>query len=304
MFSSRSKKKKKNKGSISFDFPRTATRTLVVLDLEGVLICSRPKEYTESISVSFQPHDILCTEVENYITLASISAIEFVWNLLNNPEKYAVAFWTSKPPAIAKAIGEKLFGEDLLRHLLFFWTVEQCENRSALRSSCYIPVKNLRRVWEHYPSYGPHNTLIIEDTKEKLDPQQIRHSLIFCDQALKVSVLTRIVSECKGNPCMCKETLRKVYQDVYTLVESRRKTLAVNQEKKEEEVVRSENAFKCTAHIQAVRFHPKLKIYQASIQWCKEDCPITWEPVDWLLRTNPKHWKPQIQSLDPKAILE
>lgn len=52
--------------------------------------------------------------------------------------------------------------------LLFLWTQTECIVKQL--STSYKPefLKDLDRVWQHFPEYGPHNTIMVDDSVEKL----------------------------------------------------------------------------------------------------------------------------------------
>lgn len=125
---------------------------LIILDLNGVLcataplrrrLSSDPDRVARNKQVFFRPflHEFL----------------EFLF------ARYDVAVWTSCPYFSAYPLVETLFTRDQILALKFIYTRNNCD-----LTSNYGSRKNLQAVWDMYPQYDRHNTLLLDDDFAKV----------------------------------------------------------------------------------------------------------------------------------------
>ncbi|KAL7750654.1 hypothetical protein RI367_003996 [Sorochytrium milnesiophthora] len=84
------------------------------------------------------------------------------------------AVWTSAGARNAEAMVSLAFPTDLRDRLLFVWHRDQCDE---VPGTAWATYKNASRIFKLYPQYGPHNTLIIDDSIHKLSKHP-RNALI------------------------------------------------------------------------------------------------------------------------------
>jgi hypothetical protein len=133
---------------------------LIIFDLNGVLISKHGKN-----SVKLKNADIML----NYAF-----------------ENYSVAIWSSAKLENVNKTLAKLLSKDQLFKLVFIFSQENC---LALKGTHkYHPnfTKPLCKVWSVFSEYGPDNTLIIDDSIEKIIGYESNHLLP--DDFLKIIV--------------------------------------------------------------------------------------------------------------------
>lgn len=87
--------------------------------------------------------------------------------IFSHPDVTAVAIWTSCQEVNAIPLVNMVF--EGRPKPLFVWHREQCDKVERFGDK-YATIKDLRKVWETYPDFGPSNTLIIDDSPSKLLP--------------------------------------------------------------------------------------------------------------------------------------
>lgn len=88
-----------------------------------------------------------------------------------------VGIWTSCVKDNATAIVDVLFKD---RPLAFVWSREKCD---PVPGPGYKTIKDLEKVWKLHPDlWGPHNTVIIEDSPDKIALQP--HNLFLISEYL------------------------------------------------------------------------------------------------------------------------
>jgi NLI interacting factor-like phosphatase len=131
-------------------------RRLVILDLNKTLV-HRAYEPRADKEGSFRVGVYRC-EKRPHLD-------EFLSVLLDHPDRFEVGVWTSAMRKNGLPVAKALFGPRFVS-VKFILTREDCSdvrNDDADHSS----TKDLRKVWDLYPEYGPWNTVVIEDSLEK-----------------------------------------------------------------------------------------------------------------------------------------
>jgi hypothetical protein len=123
---------------------------LVVLDLNGVL-CNQNGKVNDGVD-------------EFFAFLAS--------------KDYVAAVWTSKMEHNGRLILDKLAAR-LGRYppLLFEWFRPHC-TPGPIPDNPYATFKDLQNVWNNYPQYGPHNTVLVDDDEYKAGAW--KQNLVLC----------------------------------------------------------------------------------------------------------------------------
>ncbi|KAI9228087.1 MAG: HAD-like domain-containing protein, partial [Piptocephalis tieghemiana] len=118
-------------------------KPLVILDLNGTLLLrgkSKPRKIT------LRPH------------LPSFLSFLFT--------HFSVMVWSSARPESVDQMAQHVF-EDRIRDLAAIW-----DRRSFLLGSAYYhdspTIKDLAKIWEWQPCWGASNTLILDDSIEKI----------------------------------------------------------------------------------------------------------------------------------------
>ncbi len=123
---------------------------LIILDLNGTILDSTHR------SRAGVPVDATARHKRVYFRPYMHELVEF---LLDN---YKVAVWTSNIRENAQSIVDIVFG-DRANELLFVWSRSECDILPHYKS-----LKHLSRVWNYYPAYGHNNTLLLDDSPEKV----------------------------------------------------------------------------------------------------------------------------------------
>jgi hypothetical protein len=86
--------------------------------------------------------------------------------LQENNEKVQVAFWTASEEHNAQKLIDGLkLGEHEI-YPLFVWNRTHC---TSIPGPGYQTIKNVQRIYETYPQFGPTNTLMFDDSPLKLN---------------------------------------------------------------------------------------------------------------------------------------
>ena len=154
-------------------------KPLLILDLNGTLMhrITHSDVWRETKShPNFRQHDFTVNSNKCYLRPG-------VRNFLSEAmRRFTVAVWTSAKYINAIEMVSMTFGDsiedlneqvnDSERRLKFIWAQDACE---AVHVGSYKPLflKNLERVWQKYPQYNQHNTVIVDDNPSKiLEAQQ------------------------------------------------------------------------------------------------------------------------------------
>ncbi|KAJ3029214.1 hypothetical protein HDV00_009697 [Rhizophlyctis rosea] len=75
---------------------------------------------------------------------------------------FTVALWTSAMPETADEIAKWLFSDAERDRLLFIWSRAECSTVNG-----NVRAKDLRKIWRDFKPYGPENTILLDDTRDK-----------------------------------------------------------------------------------------------------------------------------------------
>lgn len=125
---------------------------LVILDLNGTLMDSSHRTIRGAV------HDFKARYKYVYYRPGMS---EFLSYLTNEP-RVRLAVWTSCARDNARAVVDHVFCEVPLE---FCFSREECDE---LPGPGYRTVKDLRRVWDRFPRWNAENTVILDDSEEKL----------------------------------------------------------------------------------------------------------------------------------------
>jgi len=157
-------------------------KPLLVLDLNGIL-CHRVREI-KGMAQLYRPSI-------GHVANTSIIPRNDIHELLEFLDQYfALAIWTSATKNTAKYLVNLLIPEEIRQKLLFVWNQKKCKaieldaihssSTARITSSSYqkpVFIKSLNKVWETWPLWNSHNTLLIDDSPEKC-PTQLRNNYI------------------------------------------------------------------------------------------------------------------------------
>lgn len=143
---------------------RRIERTLVILDLNGVLI---DRQYGKGLA----PEEGISWKVGSFLVYVRPGLNDFLTWLFEN---YDVAVWSSVKKFNVDQLVKFIFDDEPYRFskLKFVWhqdMTDQEENPDpALRNVKPLFIKDLRKVWDAFPEYDHTNTILVDDTKEKV----------------------------------------------------------------------------------------------------------------------------------------
>lgn len=84
---------------------------------------------------------------------------------------FDVAFWTSMERRNAESITDSVLNSldtKFKEKLVFLYSREKCTLQYNKDSILPIALKDLKQIWKFYPQYDKTNTLIVDDSEEKL----------------------------------------------------------------------------------------------------------------------------------------
>ena len=82
-------------------------------------------------------------------------------------EHFDVGVWSSNIPENVLCIAKIAFG-DYFERLRFVFTRDDCD-----KGPNYSTKKDLRRVWDAFPHWGPENTFLLDDESDKVKESQM-----------------------------------------------------------------------------------------------------------------------------------
>ncbi len=126
---------------------------LVILDLNGTLMDSSHRMIRGAPAHDFKAR-------YKYVYYRP-GMSEFLSYLANEP-RVRLAVWTSCARDNARAVVDRVFYGVPLE---FCFSREECDE---LPGPGYRTVKDLRRVWDRFPRWNSKNTVILDDSEEKL----------------------------------------------------------------------------------------------------------------------------------------
>jgi len=139
---------------------------LIIFDLNGVL-CHRIRKHREPEGAepdSYRP--ALEKRIVKTVVIPRPNLHTFLrWA----DQNFCVAVWTSAKLKTARQLVEHLFPEDVRNRLLFLWGQDRCQQADIPSTESCVPLfyKDLKRVWEEFPLWSSHNTIIVDDSPEK-----------------------------------------------------------------------------------------------------------------------------------------
>lgn len=97
---------------------------------------------------------------------------------------FCLAIWTSAKPKSAQLLVKAIIPESVRSKLIFLWAQNQCQAKSQgdeedviNNEQAAVFVKSLRRVYNRYPLWNPNNTILMDDSKEKIASQDAENVL-------------------------------------------------------------------------------------------------------------------------------
>lgn len=161
-------------------------KKLIILDLNGILLCRAHKRETKALSPETLAKGI---DLHNFLVWKRPGLDAFLEYALAN---FQVGIWTSAMQDNAHKTIDAIMSAETKAQLLFVWTQEQCK-QLAFASAEYTeatggmekPLKKhkplfykmLSAVWAEYPQFSAANTLLIDDSLEKAsqNPPGLHH---------------------------------------------------------------------------------------------------------------------------------
>lgn len=143
-------------------------RPLVILDLNGVLV---DRQYGKDLV----PQENTSWKVGNFLMYKRPNLHFFLGWVFSN---FDVAVWSSVKAFNILQMIDFIFPEskDTIK---FIWSQDECEQEEhpdpELREKKPLFIKDLRKVWAEHPQYDLNNTIIVDDTPEKIRPDFARH---------------------------------------------------------------------------------------------------------------------------------
>jgi len=155
------KSKKKRKLNLSGlnqdgDGVRVWPQRLLVFDMNGVLI-SRSLKPLPNVSANFRDPK------GKYVYDRPHMRELLFWALKSRGFK--IALWTSASPPVAAALSKHIFGFPKFQidnDCDFVWSGEKCDGRNLCLT------KPLSRIWSEKTEWGPHNTIMIDNSAFKV----------------------------------------------------------------------------------------------------------------------------------------
>lgn len=142
--------------SVSEDFIQgQSLKQLIILDLNGVLVRAYPRG--QAINITKKP--------SMYLKYKKIYFRPGLSNFIDKClESFEIAIWSSFQMNNIKPILRKSIGQNRMDRLLFIWDQSWCSLEGHVTNlqgkTKPALLKDLSKVWETYPQYGPKNTLL------------------------------------------------------------------------------------------------------------------------------------------------
>jgi len=92
-------------------------------------------------------------------------------------QSFTLAIWTSAQAKTAKQMVKALIPPAVRSRLLFVWGQNRCHGARGQVNRKFIFRKPLSKVWETYPIWNEHNTLLMDDSPEKCPKKYMRNTL-------------------------------------------------------------------------------------------------------------------------------
>jgi RNA polymerase II subunit A small phosphatase-like protein len=155
--------------------PTIYVQPLLILDLNGILCHRIRRNRTPLVNQSaYRPtigRIIARTPVVPRPKLA-----EFLDYLDTH---FCLAIWTSAKAKTANELIQALLPGRIAARLLFVWAQDQClvdPSTASLAPHEVVYQKKLGKVWEHFPLWNTHNTLMIDDSPDKITGHDSRNA--------------------------------------------------------------------------------------------------------------------------------
>ena len=144
--------------------PYRSSRTLLILDLNGVLI----HRIRSARSAKTSEHEVLpegAIRLRNFFVWKRPGLNEFLEMVFRH---FDVAVWSSVRQENIGDLVDEVFG-NWKGDLVFVWDQRKCGNFAdpKARNGRHF-LKNLSDVWRSYPMYDEVNTLIVDDSESKM----------------------------------------------------------------------------------------------------------------------------------------
>ena len=148
------------------EIPAPAARPLLVLDVNNVLLCRKPYEQRNGFGPQYQLRRH-CNEFVRFCL-----------------EHYQVAVWSCgrRDTLMAEMAEIEALQGDAKNRLLFVWWQDHSTNlwprHSAVSEKKPLFLKEIGKIWRHYPQYGPANTILIDDHIEKFEKNPLGSCIV------------------------------------------------------------------------------------------------------------------------------
>lgn len=163
--------------SVFFGLRLVKVNPLLILDMNGIL-CTRvrKREVTLEEGESFRPF------VGNVANTPIIPRTDLRRLLTFLDSHFTLAVWTSAQQRTAEELVQLLFPPEVNDRLLFVWGQNRCNavhtNKTySDKGKKFLFMKNIIKVWDSYPLWNSHNSLLMDDSPEKI-PEELRNNSI------------------------------------------------------------------------------------------------------------------------------
>lgn len=102
---------------------------------------------------------------------------------------FCLAIWTSAQPKNAQALVKALIPDHIQSKLIFVWGQSQCrmiqaqdDEGDSIDERDAVFTKSLNKVYSRYPLWNSTNTLLIDDSREKIPTRDVGN--VFCPQPM------------------------------------------------------------------------------------------------------------------------
>jgi hypothetical protein len=149
-----------NSGQETSPVHRIHVQPLLVLDLNGIL-CHRIRAHRDP-DVPKTAYRQATANIANTPVIPRTDLIEFLSFLDGH---FCLAVWTSAKSKNAMALAKHLFPPDIFDRLVFVWSQHACDVIEEQGETIFE--KNLAKVWKESPMWNSHNTILIDDSRDK-----------------------------------------------------------------------------------------------------------------------------------------
>jgi hypothetical protein len=156
--------------------PTVYVQPLLILDLNGIL-CHRIRQNRTPLVNQSAYRPTIGRIIAHTPVVPRPHIVEFLDYLDTH---FCLAIWTSAKAKTARELIQSLFPERIAARLLFVWAQDQClvdPSTANLAPHEVIFQKKLGKVWEHFPLWNTYNTLMIDDSPDKITGHDSRNAL-------------------------------------------------------------------------------------------------------------------------------